>query len=372
MNIFQYFSWCSKITVIGSRNWQVTEGWACVLISKAGHIRCTDLWKVFGRTPDAVIARLKSSPDDAAEGHVVALREISLTVEPGETCVVMGLSGSGKSTLVRCLTRLIEPDAGRVEIDGTDVLGLDARGLRDLRQKKLAMVFQHFGLFPHLNVIENVAYGLEVRGIDKRTRLERAADVIALVGLAGRESAFPAELSGGMQQRVGIARALAVDPEILFFDEPFSALDPLIRTELQDELLRLQAEMKKTILFITHDFNEAIRLGDQIVVMKDGQIQQKGTAAEIVTAPANDYVRNFALQVPLYTVQTAGQAKSTPTDAARARFAQGVSVASSVALGDLVNRMLQTEGPLPVVAADGSLVGELRPESFLRAMQKRV
>lgn len=350
----------------------MTTGRVCVVISKAGHIRCTNLWKVFGRTPETVIARLKADPDAVAEGHVVALRDISLTVEPGETCVVMGLSGSGKSTLVRCLTRLIEPDAGRVEIDGTDVLGLDARGLRDLRQKKLAMVFQHFGLFPHLSVIENVAYGLEVRGINKRTRLERAAEVIALVGLAGRERAFPAELSGGMQQRVGIARALAVGPEILFFDEPFSALDPLIRTELQGELLRLQAEMKKTILFITHDFNEAIRLGDQIVIMKDGQIQQKGTAAEIVTTPANDYVRNFAQQVPLYTVQSAGQAKSTATEAARRQLAQGVAVPSTAALADLVDLMLQTDGPLPVVAADGALIGELRHDTFLRAMQKRI
>lgn len=340
--------------------------------NKAGHIRCTNLWKVFGRAPDETIARLQANPDDPAEGHVVAVRDVSLTIEPGETCVVMGLSGSGKSTLLRCLARLVEPNAGQVEIDGADVLGLDRRGLRDLRQKKLAMVFQHFGLFPHLSVIENVAYGLEVRRIGKRERLGRAAAVIALVGLGGREYAYPSELSGGMQQRVGIARALTVDPEILFFDEPFSALDPLIRTELQDELLRLQAEMKKTIVFITHDFSEAIRLGDQIVIMKEGQIQQKGTAADIVTAPANDYVRNFAMQVPLYTVQTAGQAKTAISDEGRARHAQGLGVQSTAALADLVDTMLAQDGPLPVIERDGSLIGELHQQTFLNAMRKRV
>ncbi len=338
---------------------------------KAGHIRCENLWKVFGPTPSEVIARLKVNPAAPADGHVVALKNVSLTVEPGQTCVIMGLSGSGKSTLVRCIMRLIEPDEGKVEIDHQDVLGLDSRGLRELRQTKLAMVFQHFGLFPHLTVIENVAYGLEVRRIGRNERLRRAAEFVALVGLEGRENAYPSELSGGMQQRVGIARALAVDPEILLFDEPFSALDPLIRTELQDELLRLQAEMKKTIIFITHDFAEAIRLGDRIVIMKDGEVQQTGNASEIVTAPANDYVRKFASQVPLYTVQTAGQAMNEASSEASARFAKGFGVAASTPLGELVDKMLNDGSSLPVVGPNGELLGELRPEAFIGAMRKR-
>lgn len=339
---------------------------------RAGHIRCTDIWKVFGPDPDGAIARIAADPGARLDDHVIALRNVSLTVEPGQTCVIMGLSGSGKSTLVRCLTRLIEPTAGRLEIDGQDILALDAHGLRELRQRKMAMVFQHFGLFPHLNVIENVAYGLEVRRVGRKERLDRAAEMIAIVGLQGREHAFPAELSGGMQQRVGIARALAVDPEILFFDEPSSALDPLIRTELQDELLRLQSDIKKTIVFITHDFSEAIRLGDQIVIMKDGEVQQKGTAAAIVTAPVNDYVRNFALQVPLYQIESAGMAAQEASETARARLASGLSVSSAVPLIDLVDRFLEVGAPLPVVDTDGRLVGELREESFLNAMRKRV
>lgn len=338
---------------------------------KAGHIRCTDIWKVFGPNPDRAIAEINADPSATVEDHVFALRSVDLSVDPGQTCVIMGLSGSGKSTLIRCMTRLIEPSAGRIEIDGEDILRLDPKGLRDFRQRKMAMVFQHFGLFPHLTVLENVAYGLEVRRVGRSERLRRAADMIAVVGLQGREQAFPAELSGGMQQRVGIARALAVDPEILFFDEPFSALDPLIRTELQDELLRLQSELKKTIVFITHDFSEAIRIGDQIVIMKDGQVQQKGTAAEIVTAPANDYVRNFALQVPLYTVLTAGQAALEAGEEARVRLANGISVASGAPLIDLVDRLRGEGSPLPVVNQDGTLVGELRLDALLDALRKR-
>ena len=211
-----------------------------------GRITCKNLWKVFGPDPSGALERLAEHSEATLDGHVAAVRDVSFSVEPGQTCVVMGLSGSGKSTLVRCLTRLIEPTAGTIAIDGEELTRLSPRALRALRQAKLAMVFQHFGLFPHMTVVENVAYGLEVRGADRKTRRTRAEEMIALVGLEGWEQAYPSALSGGMQQRVGIARALAVEPEVLFFDEPFSALDPLIRNEMQAELVRLQARMRAT------------------------------------------------------------------------------------------------------------------------------
>ncbi len=238
-------------------------------------------------------------------GHVVAVRDVSFKVREGEIFVVMGLSGSGKSTLVRCISRLIEPTLGTLLVDGEDVLAMDDRQLRELRRHRMSMVFQHFGLFPHRRVIENVAYGLEVQGIPKLKRAERAREVLSLVGLNGWEDHYPHELSGGMQQRVGLARALAVDPEILLFDEPFSALDPLIRREMQDELISLQKMVKKTIIFITHDFLEALKLGHHICIMKDGEFVQVGKPEEVVATPANDYVREFSKDVPLSKVLTA-------------------------------------------------------------------
>lgn len=241
----------------------------------------------------------------AETGHVVAVRNVSLDVNQGEIFVVMGLSGSGKSTLVRCLSRLIEPTAGKVIIDDVDVTAMDSDQLRDLRRHKMSMVFQHFGLFPHRRVIENIAFGLEVQGIDKGTRLEKAHQVLDMVGLKGWEQHYPHELSGGMQQRVGLARALAVDPEILLCDEPFSALDPLIRREMQDELINLQKVVRKTIIFITHDFLEAVKLGNHICIMKDGEFVQLGTPEEIVANPINDYVREFTKDIPRSKVLTA-------------------------------------------------------------------
>jgi glycine betaine/proline transport system ATP-binding protein len=217
----------------------------------------------------------------------------------------MGLSGSGKSTLIRCISRLIEPTDGRVFIDGEDVTGMDDKQLRTLRRQKMSMVFQHFGLFPHRRIIDNAAYGLEVQGVDKSVRRQKAQEVLKLVGLEGWENHYPGELSGGMQQRVGIARALAVDPEILLFDEPFSSLDPLIRREMQDELIHLQKIMHKTILFITHDFLEALKLGDRIAIMKGGEIVQMGTPEDVVMRPINDYVREFTKDVPRSRVLTA-------------------------------------------------------------------
>jgi glycine betaine/proline transport system ATP-binding protein len=272
-------------------------------------VRLQNVWKIFGPNPINVLASIDDTHSQseimAETGHVVAVRNVSLDVNQGEIFVVMGLSGSGKSTLVRCLSRLIEPTAGKVIIDDVDVTAMDSDQLRDLRRHKMSMVFQHFGLFPHRRVIENIAFGLEVQGIDKGTRLEKAHQVLDMVGLKGWEQHYPHELSGGMQQRVGLARALAVDPEILLCDEPFSALDPLIRREMQDELINLQKVVRKTIIFITHDFLEAVKLGNHICIMKDGEFVQLGTPEEIVANPINDYVREFTKDIPRSKVLTA-------------------------------------------------------------------
>jgi glycine betaine/proline transport system ATP-binding protein len=265
-------------------------------------VSCHNLWKIFGPHPEQVKKRLspeKSRAEILEEtGHVVAVKDVSFGVRKGETFVVMGLSGSGKSTLVRCMSRLIEPTAGQVIIQGEDVTAMDEKQLRQLRRQKMSMVFQHFGLFPHRRIIDNAAYGLEIQGVSKRSRQKRANEVLKLVGLDGWEKHYPGELSGGMQQRVGIARALAVDPEILLFDEPFSALDPLIRREMQDELIKLQQMMQKTVIFITHDFLEAVKLGDYIAIMKDGEIVQTGTPERVILHPVNDYVQEFTKDVP--------------------------------------------------------------------------
>lgn len=275
----------------------------------APKIECRHLWKLFGPDPDKVrplLAQGVSKNDILTQtGHVVAVQDVSFAVRPGELFVVMGLSGSGKSTLVRCLSRLIEPTQGEIWVDGVDVMKMDAAALRQLRRHQMSMVFQRFGLFPHRRVLENVAYGLEVQGMEKAARLKKAQELLDLVGLAGWGHKYPHELSGGMQQRVGLARALAVDPHILLCDEPFSALDPLIRREMQDELIRLQKMMHKTIIFITHDFLEAVKLGDRIAIMKDGVFVQIGTPQEIVSQPADSYVREFTKDVPRVKVLTA-------------------------------------------------------------------
>ena len=272
-------------------------------------ISCRNVWKIFGPHPERVKESLtsdKSRAEVLAEtGHVVAVKDVTFGVRKGETFVVMGLSGSGKSTLVRCISRLIEPTEGQVIIEGEDVMAMDEKRLRELRRRKLAMVFQHFGLFPHRQIIDNAAYGLEIQNVDKATRHKRAKEILKLVSLDGWEHHYPGELSGGMQQRVGIARALTVDPQILLFDEPFSALDPLIRREMQDELINLQKMMHKTIIFITHDFLEAVKLGDHIAIMKDGEIVQMGTPADVIMNPVNHYVREFTKDVPRTNVLAA-------------------------------------------------------------------
>ena len=276
--------------------------------SGAPLVAAYDVWKVFGphaeRIPGSPDAELSRAELREKTGCTVAVRDVSLEIWPGEVFVVMGLSGSGKSTLVRTLIRLIEPTAGRISIEGTDVMAADAAALRKLRRHSVSMVFQHFGLLAHRTVVDNVAFGLEIQGVGKPERLARAGDVLRLVGLEDAANQFPDQLSGGMQQRVGLARAFAVDPQLMLYDEPFSALDPLIRRDMQDEVIRLQHETGKTMLFITHDLPEALRLGDRIAIMRDGAVVQLGTPEELVGSPADEYVANFVRDIPRTHVLT--------------------------------------------------------------------
>ena len=331
-------------------------------------IICRDIWKVFGPNPERAMATLDRSQSRSAiqeeTGHVVAVREVSFEIQKGETFVVMGLSGSGKSTLVRCISRLIEPTTGEVLIDGEDIIGYGAKQLQEMRRGKMAMVFQHFGLLPHRTVLDNILFGLEVRGDDRAARREQAQQAMELVGLGGWGDNYPRELSGGMQQRVGLARAMAVDPEILIFDEPFSALDPLIRREMQDELLRLQSEMKKTMVFITHDFLEAIKMGDHIAIMKDGAISQIGTPEEIVANPADQYVRDFCEDVPRYKVLSAGKVMRPVSGAANGRDA----IPASAKIETLIDRMADTDDVCCVANDNGEIVGEIDRSIIMRAM----
>ena len=298
-------------------------------------------------------------------GHVLAVRGVSFDVRKGETFVVMGLSGSGKSTLLRCLTRLIEPSRGQVIVDGEELTAMDARQLREVRRHKISMVFQHFGLFPHRRIIDNVAYGLEIQGVRKAKRYEKAFEVLELVNLKGWENYYPGQLSGGMQQRVGLARALAVDPEILLFDEPFSALDPLIRREMQDELIRLQDRMHKTLVFITHDFAEAIKLGDHIAIMKDGEFVQVGTPESVVLRPADDYVAEFTKDVPKSKVLTA-RASMRPIEG---DLASDRSVLVSVTLDELIPLLAETDLSFPVVDEEGNMVGCIDRTAVMMALR---
>jgi glycine betaine/proline transport system ATP-binding protein len=321
-------------------------------------ISVAHLWKVFGPAEHRIVGtpdeRLTRAEIREKTGSLVAVRDVSFDVARGEVFVVMGLSGSGKSTLVRCLTRLIEPTSGTVLLDGEDIRAADARRLRELRRRRFAMVFQHFGLLPHRRVIENVAFGLEIRGTGRRERHARAREVIGLVGLDGCDDFYPDQLSGGMQQRVGLARALAVDPEVMLFDEPFSALDPLIRREMQNEVKRLHREVGKTMIFITHDLAEALKLGDHIVIMRDGEIVQAGRGADIVGAPANDYVADFVSDVPRSHVLTLRWVMRDPTADERAR--PGPEFGPDTIIRDAVGAAAESEAPIRVVQ-DGQLVG---------------
>ncbi len=325
-------------------------------------LECTQITKVFGDNTTAAIELLADGCDRQQVLErtrcLVAVRDVTFSVERGETFVVMGLSGSGKSTLIRCLSRLIEPTSGTVKIDGTSIGDLDDHELRELRRQRLSMVFQHFGLFPHRRVIDNVAFGLEIQGAPKANRYERALEVLATVGLGDWADHFPQQLSGGMQQRVGLARALCVEPEILFFDEPFSALDPLIRRDMQDELLSLQARMRRTLVFITHDFHEALKLGDRIAIMKDGEFVQVGTPEQIVSSPADDYVREFTEDAPKTKVITVGAVMRTLDGEAP----PGESVSLDTVLDDVLPRLLANPEALGVADDQGNVVGAVDRE----------
>ena len=338
-------------------------------------IVCKDIWKVFGPNEKNVLANLDKnlSRSEVQEktGHVVAVKDVTFSVQKGETFVVMGLSGSGKSTLVRCLSRLIEPTHGQVSIDGHDITKMSNKDLTELRRNRMSMVFQHFGLFPHRRVIENIGYGLEIRGVKKKDRIEKSMETLSLVGLDGWDQHYPRELSGGMQQRVGLARALAVDPEILIFDEPFSALDPLIRREMQDELLSIQKMVQKTMVFITHDFSEAIKMGDHIAIMKDGEISQVGTPEEIVANPIDQYVKDFTEDVPKYKVLSAGKcARTECCEETKKLFEQGKDcIESDTKIDNLINQIADSDKTYPVInSTTGELIGEIDRSIVLKSM----
>ncbi|WP_069169742.1 quaternary amine ABC transporter ATP-binding protein [Streptomyces griseus] len=317
-----------------------------------------DLWKVFGpkadRIPGGEHAGLPPAELRERTGCTAAVRDVSFDVRKGEVFVVMGLSGSGKSTLVRCLTRLVEPTSGTLSIDGEDVLAMDRARLRELRRHRAAMVFQHFGLLPHRTVLDNVAYGLEIQGLGRTERRARAAELVGKVGLSGLEGRRPSQLSGGQQQRVGLARALAVDPSVLLFDEPFSALDPLIRREMQDEVVRLHREEGRTMVFITHDLGEALRLGTRIALMRDGGIVQLGTPEEIVGSPADDYVREFVRDVPREQVLSVATAMRPP---AADESGQGPALRPEATVSEAIEALARSGEPTARVTRDGRLLG---------------
>ena len=335
-------------------------------------LSCRNLWKVYGDNaagffedgngavadPAALVEEIRGS------GHIAAACDVSFDVQDGEIFVIMGLSGSGKSTVVRCLSRLVEATAGEMLFDGRDLLKVAKDELIDIRRHKMGMVFQHFGLMPHLTVLENVAFPLKVQGVARDERLGRAAKVLELVGLTGRETSFPRQLSGGQQQRVGIARSLAVEPELWFLDEPFSALDPLIRRQMQDEFLRLQKKLHKTIVFITHDFLEAIRLADRIAIMKDGQVVQIGAPAEVVLRPADDYVVEFTRDVPRVKLITAGDIAVAPGVGPEPRQ----SVSADTTLEQLMPRFSESMSAIAVTGEGGAVVGHVSPLEVLTTL----
>jgi len=325
---------------------------------------CKDVWMVFGDKARRFLSKHKSKPtykELSDAGLIGAVRDVSLKIYQGEIFIIMGLSGSGKSTLVRCMSRLIEPSTGEIIFDGQDLLKIKEKDLIEIRRHKMGMVFQHFALLPHLTVLENVAFPLEVQGVGRATRENSVLEIIELVGLKGRESYYPRELSGGQQQRVGIARSLAVKPEIWFLDEPFSALDPLIRREMQDEFLRLQNVLKKTIVFITHDFDEAIRLADRIAIMKDGAIIQLGTPEELVTNPANKDVADFTREIPRPKVLSV-RSIMTPVNDSTAYIG---SVFEDTKIEAIAARVFDQEEPIAVMNGNNEVIGQIDREAVL-------
>ncbi len=330
-------------------------------------ISCRNLWKVFGADPAGFLKRHAMTPTPEAfkaEGYIGAVQDVSFDVREGEILIVMGLSGSGKSTLIRCLTRLNDPTTGEVIFEGRNLLTASEREMIELRRHKMGMVFQHFGLLPHRSVLANVAFPLEVQGIARSQRETRAREMIKLVGLEGREDYFPRELSGGQQQRVGIARSLAVEPDIWFLDEPFSALDPLIRYEMQGEFLKLQRILKKTIVFITHDFEEATRLADRIGIMKDGRLIQLATPEEMVTAPADPYVAEFTKNAPRERIISVRAVMQPLSDRAQINH----PLEAGAKIGSVAARVLGSDQPIAVAEDGRGLVGEVSREHIVAAL----
>ncbi|CAN5292655.1 hypothetical protein BH18ACT5_BH18ACT5_01250 [soil metagenome] len=349
-------------------DWYITEVTSPMTADTSLCLEVDHVWKVFGSRPERAIDLAENGASRAeilsATGCTVGVRDVTFNVKRGETFVVMGLSGSGKSTLIRCASRLNEVTKGKVLLDGQDLTAMAEDELREVRRHKMSMVFQHFGLFPHRRVIDNAAYGLEVRGVDKAERFDRANKVLEVVGLKGWENHYPQQLSGGMQQRVGLARALTVDPEILFFDEPFSALDPLIRRDMQDELIRLQESLQRTIVFITHDFAEAIKLGDRIAIMKDGVFDQVGTAADLITNPQTDYVREFTKDIPKTKVLTAA---SVLTEGDGAGASHRVHLEDTIE--SVLPHLLSDLSPVGVDDAEGRSMGVVDREAVAHVLE---
>lgn len=334
-------------------------------VARRVKLSCRNIWKLYGARGDKPAADLDEMESRHNSGqYFTALKDINLDVAEGEIFVVMGLSGSGKSTLLRCLAQLVQPTFGTVELDGRSLTDMDAASLREVRRHDIGMVFQHFGLLPHLTVAGNVALPLKIRGDSLIRQEEATRTALELTGLATMADRLPAQLSGGQQQRVGLARALAVGPGLLFLDEPFSALDPLIRRELQDELIRLQASLHKTMIFVTHDFSEAVRIGDRIAIMKDGCLRQVGSPEEIVSKPADDYVRSFVTGVDMTRVIRCGTA-SVP--ATKNDYAQ--TVGTRQLLSDAAFILSENGGQtIGVVNAAGELIGEIGVEAILKAV----
>ncbi len=331
--------------------------------ARAPILTCEAVWKLFGKNADKFIEnRGNISDKDLAEASLIgAVRNANIEVAEGEIFVIMGLSGSGKSTLLRCLSRLIEPSAGRIIFEGENLLDHSEKKMIQIRRHKMGMVFQHFALMPHLTVLGNVAFPLEIQGVDKAQRENRAREVIELVGLENRELYYPRELSGGQQQRVGIARSLCVEPKIWFLDEPFSALDPLIRREMQDEFLRIQSVLAKTIVFITHDFNEAVRLADRVAIMKNGSIIQIGTPEELVLNPVNSYVAEFTSDLARAKVFSACSVMTEKDPNVRSAG----RILHSVKVEELAVDVINSDLPYDVVDGNDQVIGQIWKESVI-------
>ncbi len=331
-------------------------------------VRCEGVYKIFGDSAESMLRESGGTVDSQKfmeAGLIVGVNNVSFDIHQGELLVIMGLSGSGKSTLLRCISRLTDATAGQIFIEGQDILQMNSKQLIELRRNKMGMVFQNFGLLPHKTVLENIAFPLQVKGQNTRDSVARAMEMVQLVGLQGRENYFPRELSGGQQQRVGIARSLAVEPDIWFLDEPFSALDPLIRKEMQDEFLRLQDVLGKTILFVTHDFDEALRLADRIAIMKDGVVEQLDTPANIVLNPATEYVRKFTEDVPREKVLTV----ASIMDAVNPAESHGsLRVSRDAVIESVAEEILGQEDPVAVVDGEGAVVGTLHGAHVLKVL----